>query len=153
MIITIGKWTITDEAVITQSEYDEPLYTDETMSITDVYKVAKKYCDNVYIQDGEYVCPEKENICKFIDVNGVSDKKYVPDKYDCENYAIELLADVLGHYGNIPFGMAKIKNTETKSGHRLNCAIIDGTWYWIEPQSDELYTELDEKYEVVFITI
>lgn len=179
MIIPIGNWYIANEAVVSKIDYilvqnknielqntietyalqtstetaadDE--YTDETIEITDLYNIAKQYSDIVYMNDSSYKCPTLEALQTFLLKDEVSDKPYVADEYDCENYSIDTLSHVLNYFGNIPFGSAKLHNTVDGGGHRLNCAYIEGQWYWVEPQTDEMYTELDVKYEVKFILI
>jgi len=169
MIITIGNITISNEPVVsreiyqtvcdeldtcitselgTASEFD---YTGRIYDIMDVYKIARLYGNTIYMQDSSYKEPTLVSLSEFIEANSISTKPYVVDEFDCENYAIDLLSDVLNYYGNVPFGMAKIRGPN--GSHRLNCAYIEGEWYWVEPQSDYLYTELDDGYEVVFIMI
>jgi hypothetical protein len=179
MIIPIGNWYIANEAIVSKADYiivqnenielqntietyalqtstetaTDDEYTDETLTITDVYKVAKQYSDTIYMNDSGYKCPTLDAIQQFLAKDTVSEQPYVADEFDCENYAIDTLSHVLDYFGNIPFGSVRIHNTEDGGGHRLNCAYIEGTWYWIEPQSDQLYTEMDDKYEVRFIMI
>lgn len=88
-----------------------------------------------------------ESMQRFLNFDKVSEKPYIKEYHDCDNYAIELAGHVSEWCGNAPFGIVFLK------GHAINCFISDGVLYFIEPQDDTVYTTLGDNQVINFIVL
>ena len=93
---------------------------------------------NTFISDRTYQLARKKDIVDFLKLNIFKLRKYVPEKYDCDNYAFSLM----GMFTNLMSGYAIgiIWVHTSKGGHALNF-FVDGNakvWY-IEPQTNRIF--------------
>lgn len=108
----------------------------------------------IFISDSKYQIPRHEDIKKFLKIHIFKFRQYVPEKYDCDNYAFSLM----GMFTNLMSGYAiGIVWADTPNGkHALNFYIGLGkygkpTFYYIEPQTNRVFQNKD--YNPYFIVI
>ena len=130
-----------------ETVYDNPAYI-RKLSLSDV-KIILSKVDRKYWQviDKEYQEPSMESMKAFLKVNTISEEPYVPQVHDCDNFAIELAGEISKWAKNAPFGIVFL------NGHAINCFISDGVLYFVEPQSDKIYTELGDSVYINFLVL
>jgi len=93
---------------------------------------------NIFISDKAYTLARHEDIEKFLKLNIFKLRQYVPEKYDCDNYAFSLMGMFTNLMSGYAIGIVWVKTP--KGGHALNF-FVDGSnevWY-IEPQSNKIF--------------
>lgn len=66
-----------------------------------------------------------------------NEREYIPDVYDCTNYAINLTANLIDGYDS---GIVvKLSRAGDVPGHMMTWVRVDELLYVIEPQSDMIY--------------
>lgn len=76
---------------------------------------------------------------EFLLENPVSDRKYVKERHDCDDFTYILQGDVTRWDSDLAFGIIHGKDADGNS-HAWNVAIgIDHKIYFIEPQTDEIW--------------
>jgi hypothetical protein len=118
------------------------------LSSADVSNIVHEYDYKFYQKhDKRYTELTFESMQSFLEFDNVSDETYVAEYHDCDNFAIELAGHASEWAGNIPFGIVYLKT------HAINCFISDGVLYFVEPQSDNVYTVLGENQEIHLIVL
>lgn len=111
------------------------------------------------LADAEYKYVSIEEIKRFLAWDTANERTYRVNEYDCDDYALQLMAhfrSVDGHkLGNSAFGIAW-GNTASLGYHAFNITYDGSRIVFIEPQTDELWSYKDnkingKKYEVDFI--
>lgn len=119
------------------------------MTGSEVSKLFKDV-DNVFISDISYTTARKKDINHFLSYNMFNFRKYVPEKYDCDNYSFSLM----GLFTNLMSGYAiGIVWADTPGGaHALNFFIDEKKVMWyIEPQTNKVFQNKD--YKPYFIVL
>lgn len=108
--------------------------------------------------DRQYYCPSIKQAQKIIKRSSVDRKKWIKEKFDCDDFALVLKAD---------FAKVAYKNAEIDSPycfgivwgdlphpHALNWMINDD-WKlrFVEPQSDEVYFPRSDHKNISFILV
>jgi len=100
------------------------------------------YTKVAYVSDKEYTTAYKKDIKKFLEYNIFRHRKFVPEKYDCDNYSFVLQG--LMSYGMSGYAIGIVWVHTPKGNHALNFFIdeMEQMWY-IEPQSNEIFQRKD----------
>ena len=86
--------------------------------------------------DGTYYLTDQANFMQILEWDTTNLKKYIRDKYDCENYGFSLKANVDRYFHLNQVGFVLDYSGE----HGYNCIIFPNGQLWlIEPQSDSLF--------------
>ena len=99
----------------------------------------------------------------WLNKNDISERQYITDTYDCDNFAVDLVRDAsndgyemftisgMDYYNDITkYGYYPVRKSNdgtevvywediNTSLHMWNYAIIDGVVWYIEPQTDEVF--------------
>lgn len=105
----------------------------------------------VRLLDHYYSSVTLESFMKYAHFNTISDKEYIPDEYDCDNYAFEFFVDVHNWAPLCPVGIVLGHDVKGKS-HAWNCFIDipNNHLYFMEPQSDVLFEPTTENvWEII----
>ena len=95
-----------------------------------------------YLADRKYYLTDWETCLQLLKYDWVDKKKYLTDRYDCDNFSDSLAARMaeiydLNNFGRLTCNGKKLKTGET-FGHRASIAVdSDLNVYAIEPQTDE----------------
>ena len=122
--------------------------TDGGISNTEIKKLFKTR--NVFVSDKGFHLARQKDIVDFLKLNIFKLRKYVPEKYDCDNYAFSLMGMFTNLMSGYAIGIVWV-NTPA-GGHALNF-FVDGNaevWY-IEPQSNRIFK--DKTYEPFLVVI
>ena len=88
--------------------------------------------------DSKYRCVDLPTLKLLLERNNVSEIKYVPEFWDCDNFAMALPPDLSRTFGVNSLGFV----IDYSGGHAYNCAFVhsNGTLgiVIIEPQTDRL---------------
>jgi hypothetical protein len=84
--------------------------------------------------DYNYHIASRSDYAAFLKVDNTNKAKYVPDLYDCDDFAWRLMGNL-----SDPLTGAFATGIAMSEGHAFNCCICnDKNMYLIEPQTDEL---------------
>jgi len=109
----------------------------------------------VYMADNKYVSYSLKRIKWLLSLDKTDQRIYVPELYDCDDYAATLYGRMKERHGNATFGMAWVfwkKENGKHAGHAVNvyyCHEYDIT-YIIEPQNDNIFMK-PENWKVLFV--
>ena len=93
--------------------------------------------------DQRYWTCSKEDFDKIIDADWVNEKKYIKERFDCDDFAIQLKA----RFSAI-FGLNNVALVINKS-HVFNLIFFsDSTYKFFEPQNDAWVTKTTGKYSL-----
>ena len=99
---------------------------------------------NVFCSDGSYRIARKRDIVDFMKLNIFKFRKYVPEKYDCDNYSFSLMGMFTNLMSGYAIGIVWVHTT--RGNHALNFFIDkDKTLWYIEPQNDRIFQ--DSRYQ------
>jgi len=88
-----------------------------------------------------------QQIKDFLAQSKINENIYITGKYMCGNFTADLVKEA--EKANLPIGSASLSfNDEEASGHRVAWVVMDGQIYYLEPQTDTVYTrdELNEHW-------
>jgi hypothetical protein len=98
--------------------------------------------------------PTYEELQSFLAKDGTSERSYVDQSYVCMNFAYDLKASAAEQGWNISFVSVNYDDPRGGGGHACNGAYLaDGSWVWIEPQNDRIYTGPIESYLQTFLHV
>ena len=104
---------------------------------------------HIYLSDNLYWLCSEDDIKKFLEMDATNKEKYKTEKFDCDDFAYRLMGQLsTPEWAGIAFGIVWSEK------HAACCFIDDkGTFFFIEPQSDELYKTLPDYMgkEILFI--
>lgn len=93
--------------------------------------------------DLDYKLVDKEYFKSFLENNTVNHLKYIPTKFDCDDFSDVLMGDVNRWDGDLCFGTIWVNTTA--GSHALNVFIDTEEKVWLcEPQSDKIFTMPDD---------
>ena len=130
VIGSISGYGMLPPEVITETEYvPEYIYITETEYVPEY----------IYITETEYVYVTQPleqfdtvyELQEWLYNNDISERQYIPDTYDCDNFAVDLVREARADGYEI-FICAT-------DDHMFNMCEIRGLWYIIEPQTDEIW--------------
>ncbi len=104
-----------------------------------------------YLSDKSYMIPRQKDIEEFLKIHIFKFRKYVPEKYDCDNYSFSLMGMFTNLMSGYAIGIVWVtKPSGTK--HALNFFINkDNQMIYIEPQSNKIFA--DKGYKPYFIVM
>jgi hypothetical protein len=91
---------------------------------------------------------------EFLRIDQTDRKNYREGQYVCINFAADLKrnAALVGY--NVSYVAVNYRGPRGSGGHALNGAYLsDGSWVWIEPQSDKIYVGTIEDYLKSFLRV
>ena len=93
---------------------------------------------HIYLSDIDYYLCSKKDIETFLSIDATNKIGYIPEKMDCDDFSYRLMGQLsIPNWSAIAFGIL------WTNVHALNCFIDEtGTFYYIEPQSDNVQREL-----------
>ena len=84
-------------------------------------------------------------------INGISEKRYRKEIYDCDDFAFATFAAVRAKLSGVPFGVV-IGITVKGVPHAWNIFVdTDDKIWFIEPQSDKIFLPTTEKIRLIII--
>jgi len=91
--------------------------------------------------------PTYYELLDFLANDGTSEHVYRKGSYVCMNFAWDLKANAIQQGWNISFVSINFDDPTGGGGHACNGAYLaDGSWVWIEPQTDRIYRDSVESY-------
>jgi len=116
----------------------------------DVRKLLTPYTTNLWISDGAFKTINTENLKEFLNSDDVSNRRYINEVHDCDNFAYELEGRVSYWCGGA-FGI--VWGLTTNGGaHAWNFYIDENkTVKYVEPQTDIVFEPTTEKIWIMII--
>lgn len=104
---------------------------------------------HIYISDNQYWLCSEADIENFLSMDATNKDQFINEEHDCDDFSYRLMGQLsTQEWSGIAFGIV------WTNLHALNCFISDtGTFYFIEPQTDELQNKLEawQGSEILFI--
>jgi len=129
--------------------------TSLTSKIQKFWKVGKfmSWRDNIWLLDQNFWIPKIEDIKEFLKESLVDKMEYIPEMFDCDDFALYLLSEcrIYKHKKikefNMPkeewkswaFGMALGEFSGVDGVHALNFCYAREGFFMIEPQNDRIW--------------
>ncbi len=105
---------------------------------------------NVFCSDGAYKIPKKQDIIEFLKLHIFRFRKYVPEKYDCDNYSFSLMGMFTNLMSGYAIGIVWVHAPE--GNHALNFFINKNLKIWyIEPQTNVIFQNKNYKPYLVIM--
>jgi len=100
----------------------------------------------LYLSDNTYLLCTYDDIALFLAQDQTNKMEY-KDGYDCDDFAYRLMGQFsVPGWSDLCFGIVWTRT------HALNCMVTkDFDFYYIEPQTDELYEVSDETLRFIMI--
>lgn len=103
-----------------------------------------------YIVDNKYKSTNLKDFKRLLLSDFTEFKLYIPDYYDCDNFAFKLRDNIKKRFPSFAIGIV------FSSGHAFNVFVdcLGNAWF-IEPQSDKVfsYKQLTKKYKPINLII
>jgi len=97
--------------------------------------------------DDSYKLVDYDHLRAFLEDNDVSNREYIPEKHDCDDFSFILMGDVTRWDADLAFGIIW-GITPEGTGHAFNWFIdTDKKVWFVEPQTDEIFEPTD-KYQI-----
>jgi len=97
--------------------------------------------ENIYISDGWYKFLPQNLLKNFLEYNLYTDKKYIKEIYDCDNFSFSLMGMASHILNGFAFGIIWVTRKD-RTKHALNFFIDeDGELFYIEPQNNEVFQD------------
>jgi len=104
------------------------------------------------ITDISYFVTNEDTIKNYLSFNIFRHIKYVANIYDCDNYAISVLAIFKNLLPECAFGMAFVTRPKLNDRHALNFFINENKEViWVEPQTNKIYKDNSYKIDLVIV--
>jgi len=98
--------------------------------------------------------PTYAELQEFLTADQIDKRTYVKEQYVCVNFAADLKHSAAGFGYNISFVTVNFDAPDKSGGHALNGAYLsDGSWVWIEPQTDSIHWGTIEQYLKSFFDV
>lgn len=108
----------------------------------------------VNLLDSRYLKPKNiSTIRKFLNSSRVDNKSYISDYYDCDDYAIALMAEAKSSGNGIAFGYVQVTQRGSNFAHALNFFVYNSKIYLVEPQTDSIMKLNEVNYIIQFMMI
>ena len=88
--------------------------------------------------DRKYKNVSKESFEEFLNIDEVSEMEYEGEWNDCDDLQIHLASAAKKWCPGIAVGIVYIEK------HAINCAVLDGIFYFVEPQDDVISLKLQD---------
>ena len=127
-----------DETYPQQGSTDRITSSDIVASLNDTSNVVMKVSD-LHITDREFKLVDVSHLGEFLLENPVSDREYVNERHDCDDFAYILQGDVTRWDSDLAFGIIHGRDAIGNS-HAWNvCIGLDRKIYFVEPQTDRVW--------------
>ena len=104
------------------------------------------------ITDRTFKLVDIDHLREFLLENPVSDRKYVKERHDCDDYSYILQGDVTRFDSDLAFGIIHGRDANNNS-HAWNlCIGIDKKIYFIEPQDDDVW-KVDGEWKIWLVVM
>ena len=114
-------------------------------------KLLLYYVSKPWISDNVYNVINTSNLTTFLNNNPVSERKYITEKHDCDNFSFELMGDVKEWFPSSSFGIVWGLTTEGNP-HAWNFFINENEKVmFVEPQDDTIFSPTTEKIWIMII--
>lgn len=108
--------------------------------------------NKLYMTDRSYKLVDIEHLRRYLRDNPVSERKYVPEKYDCDDFSYVLQGDITRWDSDLAVGIVHGKKVGSYY-HAWNiCVSTEREVWFIEPQNDKVWKPTD-KYELGLIVV
>jgi len=98
--------------------------------------------------------PSYSELQEFLRIDQTDRKNYQEGRYVCINFAADLKRNAVLVGYNISYVVVNYEGPNKSGGHGFNSAYLsDGSWVWIEPQNDKIYTGTIEDYLKSFLKV
>jgi len=105
-----------------------------------LFLLRKRFPDEgkLYLSDHNYTMCNKADIELFLKQDATNQWQYQPEIFDCDDFSYRLMGQFsVPDWSDLTFGIVWTE------AHALNCIVTeDDKFYFVEPQSDEILTEL-----------
>jgi len=109
--------------------FDKPVDGDAIVKVSDLH-----------ITDRTFKLVDIDHLREFLRENPVSDRKYVKERHDCDDYSYILQGDMTRWDSDLAFGIIHGKQIPHGISHAWNiCIGTDHKIYFIEPQNDRIW--------------
>jgi hypothetical protein len=94
----------------------------------------------IYLSDNMYLLCNTADISKFLQQDATNKYKYDSDTFDCDDFSYRLMGQFsIPNWSYLAFGIVWTNR------HALNCCVDEDLNFWfVEPQSDTLQTDLKD---------
>jgi len=114
-------------------------------------QILKPYCSNIWQSDENYSTININSLKNFLGVNPVSERKYILDSFDCDEFSFELMGNIQAWNGSGAFGIVW-GNNKNGGAHAWNFFIDQNKKLWyVEPQTDIIFEPTSEKIWIMII--
>jgi len=94
---------------------------------------------DLYITDREFKLVDTDHLQRYLNTNPVSDRKYVKEQHDCDDFAYIIQGDVTRWDSDLAFGIIHGRDLNGNP-HMWNvCIGTDKKIWFIEPQTDRVW--------------
>ena len=108
--------------------------------------------NSLNITDREFKLVDIPHLHEFLLENPVSERKYVKERHDCDDYAYILQGDATRWDSDLAFGIIHGRDADGNS-HAWNlCVGIDKKIYFIEPQNDNVW-KVDGEWKIWLVVM
>jgi len=122
------------------------------MSSDSIYKKIKEELTQkpllLKLYDTKYKSTTIDEIDRFLTWSFVDKNLYIPEFFDCDNFAIGLFGEIRNKpkWSALPFGLCSV-DRQDGTAHAVNIFIdLNYEMWYIEPQNDKIY-KIEEKKE------
>jgi hypothetical protein len=132
------------------SKINKKVENPKSFPTEELRRKCKEETQNVRVLDSVYKEVCLESFMEYAEFNTVSEELYVPDEYDCDDFAFEMFVDVKRKFKGCPFGI--VLGDGLEGPHAWNCFydVKGKQLYYFEPQDDTLYLPTIEKeWEII----
>lgn len=116
--------------------FDEPIEGDVVVNVS-----------SLNITDRTFKLVDIDHLREFLLENPVSDRKYVKERHDCDDYSYILQGDVTRWDSDLAFGIIHGRDANGNS-HAWNvCVGLDRKIWFVEPQDDNVW-KVDGEWKI-----
>lgn len=122
-----------------------------TITGTEVTAILKSYTSNLWISDETFRLVKCDNLRAFLATDEVSNRPYVVEKHDCDDFSYELMGRVSEWNSDNTFGLVWGINVNGDA-HAWNFFIDENMdVLFIEPQNDIIFAPTTEKIWIMIV--
>lgn len=113
-------------------------------------------CTDIYITDKYYKTGDYSNVKPLIEVVPFKYRRYIPERFDCDNFAFSFFGLVRYFFPELPVGICFVDIKSTGEKHALNFVFYkkyngELDFMYIEPQSNKIF--FTEDYQMYLAVI
>ena len=139
---------ITNIAKVVYHTLIKKIYS-KKIAYADVENLLQHYCEDYYISDGHFHITDIATMKKLINLNPVKYKKYIKEKFDCDDFSFSMMGLYRLFIPNLAVGFVW---SNTHAYNFCICKEPKGIGlYYIEPQTNKITKATDEKQRLMVI--